>query len=183
VRSSNEFLNPSEAAARLGVSVKALRLYEQRGLIIPLRTAAGWRTYGPDEMRQAAEIAALRALGFSLAQVTRVLKGDPQGLEPALAAHQATLDGRIRDLAATMAKVRILRDDLGRGRVPTAGDLAHLLAPTPGPDLVIDLPWPWGGERFELPSLRPLTYITGPLAAARRDWRSALPTLCRTRCS
>jgi DNA-binding transcriptional MerR regulator len=30
-------LNSSEAAKRLGVSAKALRIYEQRGLIAPLR--------------------------------------------------------------------------------------------------------------------------------------------------
>ena len=79
VSSSAQFLNPSEAAKRLGVSVKALRLYEQRGLITPIRTAAGWRAYGPDEMARAAEIAALRALGLSLAQVARVLQGDAAG--------------------------------------------------------------------------------------------------------
>jgi DNA-binding transcriptional MerR regulator len=42
--SASEFLNASDAASRLGVSAKALRLYEQRGLIVPVRTAAGWRT-------------------------------------------------------------------------------------------------------------------------------------------
>jgi DNA-binding transcriptional MerR regulator len=83
-----QFLNPSEAAKRLGVSAKALRLYEQRGLIAPIRTDAGWRAYGPAEMARAAEIVALRALGLSLAQVARVLAGDSQELEPALAAHQ-----------------------------------------------------------------------------------------------
>ncbi len=36
---SQRFLNPSEAARRLGVSTKALRLYEQHGLIKPIRTA------------------------------------------------------------------------------------------------------------------------------------------------
>ena len=71
---SEQFLNPSEAAKRLGVSTKALRLSEQRGLVVPVRTAAGWRTYGPAEMAQAAEIVAVRALGLSLAQVARVLK-------------------------------------------------------------------------------------------------------------
>ncbi len=104
--SSAQFLNPSEAARRLGVSAKALRLYEQRGLVAPIRTAAGWRAYGPDEMARAAEIAALRALGLSLAQVARVLEGDPQGLEPALAAHQAMLEGRLRQLVGTVEKVR-----------------------------------------------------------------------------
>lgn len=71
-----QFLNPSEAAMRLGVSAKALRLYEQRGLIAPVRTAAGWRAYGPDEMARVAEIAALRELGLSLSQVGRVLGGN-----------------------------------------------------------------------------------------------------------
>jgi hypothetical protein len=65
VNASAQFLNPSEAAKRLGVSAKALRLYEQRGLIAPIRTDAGWRAYGPKEMARAAEIAALRVLGFS----------------------------------------------------------------------------------------------------------------------
>ena len=66
MNSSAPFLNASEAASRLGVSAKALRLYEQRGLLAPLRSAAGWRAYGPDEMSRAREIVALRALGFSL---------------------------------------------------------------------------------------------------------------------
>lgn len=164
---SAEFLNPSEAARRLGVSAKALRLYEQRGLISPVRTAAGWRAYGPDEMRQASEIAALRTLGFSLAQVARVLKGDLQGLEPALTAHQAALEGRIRDLITTVGKVRDLRDGLGRGLTPSAGELARALAPAAHPLVAFDLPWPWGGERFELRHIHPLTYITGPLGSGK----------------
>ncbi len=67
--SSAHFLNPSEAAQRLGVSTKALRLYEQHGLISPRRTAAGWRAYGPDEMARVAEIVTLRALGLGLSQI------------------------------------------------------------------------------------------------------------------
>jgi hypothetical protein len=30
-----------------------------------------------------------------------------------------------------------------------------------------DLPWPWGGERFELRDVRPLTYIIGPLGSGK----------------
>ena len=165
--SSAQFLNPSEAAKRLGVSAKALRLYEQRGLITPIRTAAGWRAYGPEEMARAAEIAALRALGLSLGQVARVLGGDAQGLEPALAAHQATLEGRVRQLADTVEKVRRLRSDLARGEAPAAGELARLLEPAPELSVVFDLPWPWGGERFELRDIRPLNYIIGPLGSGK----------------
>jgi len=167
VSSSTEFLNPAGAARRLGISTKALRLYEQRGLLTPVRSAAGWRAYGADEMTRAADIVALRALGFSLAEVARVLKGDHQVLEPALAAHQAVLEGRLRDLGLTVEKVRALRDDLGRGQAPAVGDLARLLGPSPEFQVAFDLPWPWGGERFELSDIRPLNYITGPLGSGK----------------
>ena len=43
-------LSASDAASQLGVTTKALRLYEQRGLMAPGRTPAGYRVYGPDEM-------------------------------------------------------------------------------------------------------------------------------------
>ena len=140
--SSAQFLNSSEAARRLGVSAKALRLYEQRGLIAPLRPAAGWRTYGPAEMARAAEIVALRVLGLSLAQVSGVLKGDAQSLEPALSVHQSMLETRVRQLADTVEKVRRLRADLSKGQVPAAGELQHLLNPAPKFHVTFNLPWP-----------------------------------------
>ncbi len=164
---SARFLNASEAAGQLGVSAKALRLYEQRGLVAPVRTAAGWRAYGPDQMRRAAEIVALRALGFNLTQVGWVLKGDPQGLEPALAAHQSVLEGRLHELVCTIEKVRGLRGDLARGAAPTAGELAKLAGTDTAPGVTFDLPWPWGGERFELGYIRPLNYIIGPLGSGK----------------
>lgn len=164
---SAQYLIPSEAARRLGVSAKALRLYEQHGLIKPIRTAAGWRTYGASEMARAAEIAALRALGLSLAQVGRLLRGDPEGLEPALAVHQATLEDRIRQLVDSVEKVRDLRADLAHGKAPTVGDLARLVRPASEVRVAFGLPWPWGGERFELGDIRPLNYIIGPLGSGK----------------
>ena len=34
-------------------------------------------------------------------------------------------------------------------------------------DLAFDLPWPWGGERFELQDIRSLNYIIGPLGSGK----------------
>ncbi len=164
---SGEFLNASEAARRLCISPKALRLYEQRGLIAPVRSDAGWRAYGPKDMERASEIVALRALGFSLAQVARVLTGDASGLEPALAAHQSTLEARLREAVEALDRLRSLRSDLARGTTPTAGELVRLLSPVSGLTVAFDLPWPWGGERFELRDIRSLTYITGPLGSGK----------------
>lgn len=164
---STQYLNPAEAARQLGVSTKALRLYEQRGLISPVRSTAGWRAYGPDEMARAREVVALRALGFSLGQVARVLAGDALGLEPALAAHQASIEARIHQLAGSVAKVRQLRADLARGQTPAAGELVRLLHPACGPNVGFELPWPWGGERFELREIQSLNYIIGPLGSGK----------------
>lgn len=160
-------LNPSEAARRLGVSAKALRLYEQRGLIMPLRTAAGWRVYGPDEMARGAQIAALRALGLSLAQTARVLAGEPADLEPALAAHQAALEARLGDLTGAIERVRRLRADLARGEAPALADLMRLTTSARSPGVAFDLPWPWGGEPFVLDDIRALTWIIGPLGSGK----------------
>jgi DNA-binding transcriptional MerR regulator len=167
VSASAQFLSPSAAAQRLGVSAKALRLYERRGLVAPGRTAAGWRSYGPDEIARLAEIVTLRALGLSLSQIARVLADDPQGLEPALAAHEATLEGRIRQLAGAVEKVRELRAGLAQGNAPTASELVRLLGPAAELSVAFDLPWPWGGERFELREVRPLNYIIGPLGSGK----------------
>lgn len=161
------FLNAAEAASRLGVSVKALRLYERRGLITPGRTAAGWRTYGPEEMRRVGEIAALRALGFNLAQVARVVKGDPAGLEPSLAAHQAVLDSRLREIVGMIGKVARLRGGLARGETPVAAEPARPSPPGGSAGVAFDLPWPWGGERFELGRVRALNYVIGPLGSGK----------------
>ncbi|MES2532827.1 MAG: MerR family transcriptional regulator, partial [Pseudomonadota bacterium] len=169
-------LTPSQAAKRLGVSAKALRLYEERGLIDPARTPAGWRVYGPGDMRRGAEIVSLRALGFSLAQIGRVLDGDARGLEPALAAHQGVLERRLDQLARAIEKIRGLRAEAVQGRTPSLGELAELaglaepanvLVPVADARIAFDLPWPWGGERFELREVRALTYIVGPLGSGK----------------
>ena len=140
--SSARSLNPSEAAKRLGVSTKALRLYEERGLVAPDRSAAGWRAYGPDAMERAAEVVALRALGLSLAQVAQVRGGDAGSLELALAAHQAALEDRLRALGETIEKLRGLRADLARGQAPAAGALGRVLRPASGLSVAFELPWP-----------------------------------------
>ncbi len=152
-------LNPSDAARRLGVSAKALRLYEQRGLIAPTRTAAGWRVYGPGEMSRLGEIVALRALGLSLGEVARVLDGDAGVLDAALAVYQSRLE-------SGLDRVRCVRAELANGKAPAARDLA-LLTKAHAISVAFDLPWPWGGERFELVDIKPLTHIVGPLGSGK----------------
>ncbi|KJC45091.1 MerR family transcriptional regulator [Bradyrhizobium sp. LTSP885] len=161
------FLSPSEAARQLGISAKALRLYEERGLIAPVRTPAGWRAYGSAEMARGAEIVELRALGLSLGEVARILRGDADILARVLAAHESALEERIRQSGDSIAKIRRLRADLGRGKLPATRDIIGAVRTRPAVSVAFDLPWPWGGERFELRDIRLLTYIVGPLGSGK----------------
>jgi DNA-binding transcriptional MerR regulator len=164
---SAELLTAAEAAKRLGVSAKALRLYEERGLVTPLRTEAGWRIYGPDQIDRAAAVADLRALGFSLAEVARVLDRDAEGMERALAAHESALEGRLEQLTGAIARVRQLRREVARGATPTASELARLCGSPIGAGITFALPWPWDGEPFHLAQAGAITYIVGPLGSGK----------------
>lgn len=160
-------LTTAEAARRLGLSPKALRLYEARGLVVPGRSAAGWRAYGPAEIARASEVATLRALGLSLTETARVLAGAPQALEPALALRQEALERQLRDLSAQAGRLRAWRAELARGEAPALAEMARLLGPARAPAARITLPWPWGGEAFDLPPLPPLGFLVGSLGSGK----------------
>lgn len=159
MRRSGLHLTAAEAARELSVSAKALRLYEQNGLLAPLRTAAGWRIYGPSELARAREVAALRRLGMGLAQIEAVLSADGDNLAAALAAHQAGLERQLDDLAETVRSVEAVRK-----QTVSVAERA----------ISLELPWPWGSERFELPAIKPVTYITGPLGSGKTRLAQAI---------
>ncbi|MFB9834664.1 MerR family transcriptional regulator [Actinoallomurus acaciae] len=55
-----------ELAERAGVSARALRYYEQQGLISARRGTNGYRQYDESDVRLVAEIRSLLAVGFTL---------------------------------------------------------------------------------------------------------------------
>lgn len=160
-----EFLTAADAAKRLGVSAKALRLYEERGLLSPRRTQAGWRVYGPEEMERAAEVAELRALGFGLSEITSLLGGEKERMERALMAHEAVLAGRVGQLEGVIERVRTMRRRVARADKGSAPELGRLPSAVAG--VTLSLPWPWNGERFDLAGTRALTYLVGPLGSGK----------------
>jgi DNA-binding transcriptional MerR regulator len=94
---TQRYLRIGELAQRSGVSAKALRLYEQRGLIRPsAHSQAGYRLYDTDALQRLMRVLVLKRSGFSLAEIARLL-----GREPDLAANVLTT--RIRQLEHEVA--------------------------------------------------------------------------------
>ncbi len=124
------YLSPSEAARRLGVSVKALRVYEQRGLVKPLRSQADWRAYGPEEMARLHQILALKALGLPLARIGALLEGRASTLESVLAIQEQALKDEGKRLEHALALIRAARSRLAAGERLSIDDLTQLTKET-----------------------------------------------------
>ncbi len=77
-----------EIADFFGVSRKAIRLYEKKGIIKPVEVDAqnGYRYYSAAQVQQLNALLELKALGFSLEEIKSVLDGDTtrEGLQEAL---------------------------------------------------------------------------------------------------
>jgi MerR family transcriptional regulator, thiopeptide resistance regulator len=96
-------LDISEVVRRTGLSSRALRFYEARGLVKPLRTASGRRAYGPDELERINQIVALKRAGLTLAQIQRLSGSRPLDLERLIAAQLEAIETRSAELAEAKA--------------------------------------------------------------------------------
>jgi MerR family transcriptional regulator, copper efflux regulator len=105
-----------ELAARTGLTVKALRFYEQAGVLPePARRSSGYRDYDNEALPRLRFIKAAQAAGLTLAEVRTIIavreaSGPPcQHVTALLDAHAADLDARIAELTALRAEVQQLR--------------------------------------------------------------------------
>ncbi len=120
----------AETARRLGVSPKALRVYERVGLVTPLRTSSGWRTYGPDQMARLHQILALKGLGLSLKRVGELLDGRLASLDAVLDLQQRALEAQRSETDKALALLAAARSRLARRGALSADDIAELTRET-----------------------------------------------------
>ena len=154
----------SEAARSLGVSTKALRVYEHAGLIRPRRSRAGWRLYGPLDLEAARAIIAWRRLGVGLADIAALQGADAGARRHLLRTYQATLEARAGAVAAAAERATGPSRSSEPESLPAARRRPE--RGTPG-TVTLTLPWPWAGERWVLEGIGPLNYITGPLGSGK----------------
>jgi MerR family copper efflux transcriptional regulator len=94
-----------ELAKQAGISTKAIRYYEQIGILAPpARTASGYRAYDPGALGRLGFVRAAQALGFTLGEIRQIIAFRDTGTAPCahvtglLQQHTAELDRRIAEL-------------------------------------------------------------------------------------
>ena len=161
------FFSPAETARRLKVSTKALRLYETLGLVKPVRTSAGWRTYGPHQMARLHQVLALKYLGLPLRRVGELLGDQLADLDAVLLLQETALRARIADDADRLELLVAVRRRLAGGETLSVDDLIHLTRETVMPDLP-ELPNHYEGkvrDNYDLPDGRRVIVASDRLSA------------------
>lgn len=71
------FMLIGEIADFFGISRKAIRLYEKKGIIKPVKVDAanGYRYYSTEQVQQLNALLELKALGFSLDEIKMIIDG------------------------------------------------------------------------------------------------------------
>lgn len=111
-----ETMTIGQAAAASGLTPKAIRLYETRGLIEPAaRTESGYRTYGPDDVALLSFIRRARSLGLRLDEIGQIIDLQRGGRHPCATVLEL-VDGRIADIDTTIAGLHALRTTLAAVR-------------------------------------------------------------------
>ncbi|MGX7925613.1 redox-sensitive transcriptional activator SoxR [Tsuneonella sp. HG094] len=112
MRRATDLLTIGELARRTGLSVSAIRYYEARGLVEPIRTGGNQRRFLRGDIRRLSFVLIAQGLGLSLGEIEGELSRLPHGRNPT-AADWKRISGRVR--AAINAKIATLqktRDDL-----------------------------------------------------------------------
>ena len=172
-------LSPAEAARRLGVSVKALRLYEQRGLVKPLRSGAGWRAYGPAELARLHQVLALKRLGLPLARIAALLARRETTLRTVLAMQEKTLAHESARLSHALSLVRAALGRLEHGEALSIDDLTQLTKETTmtkpaTPEEMKAIFDPISAKYFSPEESKELTSRKFDQEAVGREWESVI---------
>ncbi|MGZ4597887.1 MAG: MerR family transcriptional regulator [Actinomycetes bacterium] len=105
-----------DLAERAGVTVKAVRYYESRGLVSPERAHNGYRTYDDEDVRVVREVRALLSLGLTAEQTRPFVECLRAGNDRAdvCPASLSAYRERIADIDARIAELTGLRTELAR---------------------------------------------------------------------
>ncbi|MHA7818917.1 MAG: redox-sensitive transcriptional activator SoxR [Erythrobacter sp.] len=106
--SSKDLVPIGEMARRTGLSVSAIRFYEDKGLVEPVRTGGNQRRFLRSDIRRLSFILIAQQLGLTLGEIDDVMRGLPHGRTPTArdwrkisGTIRARIDARIAELERT----------------------------------------------------------------------------------
>ena len=135
-------LSIGELARRTGLSVSAIRFYEARGLVSPVRTGGNQRRFLRSDIRRLSFALIAQRLGLTVAEIEAELAVLPQGRTPTQEDwHRITVNvrGRLDERIAMLERTRELLDgcigcgclSLERCKLYNPGDRAARAGPGP----------------------------------------------------
>ena len=106
--SSKDLIPIGEMAKRTGLSVSAIRFYEDKGLVEPIRTGGNQRRFLRSDIRRVSFIRIAQQLGLTLGEIDAEMRKLPHGRTPTAkdwraisSAIRARIDERIAELERT----------------------------------------------------------------------------------
>ncbi|WP_217578570.1 MerR family transcriptional regulator [Mesorhizobium sp. GbtcB19] len=124
-----QWFGPGETARRLGVTTKALRVYEREGLVVPHRAESRWRLYGSAQIARLHQIIVLRDLGLSLKSIKKLV-GNHSRLRDILRLQRVTLESQQDKIKRATALIEVALDQIDKGRDLSLDELAILTKET-----------------------------------------------------
>lgn len=129
VGEKERWFGPGDTACRLGVTTKALRVYEREGLVVPYRAESGWRLYGPIQLARLHQIIVLRDLGLTLKSIKKLMENQSR-LREVLRLQRESLESRQAKISHAIELIKTAEYRLEEGRDLSLDDLATLTKET-----------------------------------------------------
>jgi len=120
-------LDIRDVARRTGLTSRALRFYEARGLVTPVRTHTGRRLYGAAELEQLSRVLSLKRAGLTLAQIARLTAGQQVPLARLIEAQLAVIADKAAELAEARALLLSVKSRIDRGEPVDAATFCSLI--------------------------------------------------------
>ena len=133
---SRTYLRIGQIARRSGVSAKALRLYEQRGLLKPCtHSEAGYRLYGPEALRSLMQIIVLKRSGFTLAEIADLRSAAGSVVAALLSERIAALQRTLAEQEMALSTLRQIAERVGSASTLDLDQLLESITMTSNSDM------------------------------------------------
>ena len=116
-----------EFARLTGLTVRALQHYDHLGLLKPVRSRAGHRTYSDQDLQGLVQILALKSVGVPLRQIAALRRSGGPGLARALHMQRAVLERRKPLLEKAITAIQNVELALEKGQEADPAALRSLI--------------------------------------------------------